>query len=51
MLISHRLAGLEKMDQIIVMDEGKIVETGTFAALMEKQGYFYEMKKLENNLL
>ncbi|WP_077303015.1 thiol reductant ABC exporter subunit CydC [Virgibacillus pantothenticus] len=50
-LISHRLAGLEKMDQIIVMDEGKIVETGTFAALMEKQGYFYEMKKLENNLL
>lgn len=50
-LISHRLTGLEKMDQIIVMDEGKIVETGTFATLMEKQGYFYEMKKLENNLL
>ncbi|NBJ67950.1 MULTISPECIES: thiol reductant ABC exporter subunit CydC [Clostridia] len=50
-LISHRLAGLEKMDQIIVMDEGKIVEAGTFATLMEKQGYFYEMKKLEYNLL
>lgn len=50
-LISHRLAGLEKMDQIIVMDEGKVVEVGTFTELMEKQGYFYEMKELENNLL
>ncbi|SHH64908.1 thiol reductant ABC exporter subunit CydC [Virgibacillus chiguensis] len=50
-LISHRLAGLETMDQIIVMDEGKVVEVGTFTELMEKQGYFYEMKELENNLL
>lgn len=50
-LISHRLTGLEKMDQIIVMDEGKVVEAGTFTDLMEKQGYFYEMKELENNLL
>ena len=50
-LISHRLAGLEQMDQIIVMEQGKIVEAGTFAELMEKQGYFYEMKELENNLL
>jgi ATP-binding cassette, subfamily C, bacterial CydC len=50
-LISHRLAGMEQMDQIIVMEDGKIVETGTFTELMQKQGYFYEMKELESNLL
>lgn len=50
-LISHRLAGMEQMDQIIVMEDGEIVETGTFTELMQKQGYFYEMKELESNLL
>ncbi|MDA6141689.1 cysteine/glutathione ABC transporter ATP-binding protein/permease CydC, partial [Escherichia coli] len=32
--ISHRLAGLERMDQIIVMDEGRVVEVGSFSELM-----------------
>lgn len=50
-LVSHRLAGLEHMDQIIVMEQGTIVEAGTFAELMERQGYFYEMKQLEKHLL
>ncbi|MCA0984966.1 thiol reductant ABC exporter subunit CydC [Halobacillus yeomjeoni] len=49
-LISHRLTGLEKMDQIVVVDEGKIVESGTFEQLMEKQGYFYEMKQIEQSV-
>lgn len=47
LLIGHRLTGLEKMDQIIVMDQGKIVESGSYSELMDKQGYFYEMKKIE----
>lgn len=47
LLIGHRLTGLEKMDQIVVMDEGKIVESGSYSELMEKQGYFYEMKQIE----
>ncbi|MBU9714600.1 thiol reductant ABC exporter subunit CydC [Evansella tamaricis] len=46
-LVSHRLTGLEKMDQIIVMEDGKIVESGTFDKLMEKKGYFYELKEIE----
>ncbi len=49
-LVSHRLTGLEKMDQIIVMEQGKVIETGTFAELIEQQGYFYEMKELERSL-
>lgn len=50
-LVSHRLTGLEKMDQIIVMEQGKIIESGTFSELMEQKGYFYEMKEIESSLL
>lgn len=50
-LICHRLTGLEKMDQIVVMDRGRIVERGSFAELMEQKGYFYEMKNIELQLI
>ncbi|WP_164670767.1 thiol reductant ABC exporter subunit CydC [Virgibacillus doumboii] len=50
-LISHRLTGLEKMDRIIVMDQGTIIESGTFDELMQEKGYFYEMKQIEKELL
>jgi len=49
-LVSHRLTGIEKMDQIIVMEQGSIVEAGTFTELMNKKGYFYEMKQIEQNV-
>jgi len=49
-LISHRLTGMEKMDQIIVMENGKIIEKGTYEELMTKQGYFYSMKQIEKNV-
>lgn len=47
LLISHRLTKLEKMDQIIVMDHGTIVEKGSYNELIAKKGYFYELKKIE----
>ncbi|KAB7704697.1 thiol reductant ABC exporter subunit CydC [Bacillus aerolatus] len=50
-LISHRLTGLEKMDQIIVLEQGAIIESGTYDELMAKKGYFYEMKQIEKNVL
>ncbi|WP_417898283.1 thiol reductant ABC exporter subunit CydC [Bacillus haimaensis] len=49
-LVSHRLTGLEKMDQIIVMEQGRIVEAGSFAELMGRKGYFYEMKQIEKSV-
>ncbi|SDP13424.1 thiol reductant ABC exporter subunit CydC [Halobacillus sp. SY10] len=49
-LISHRLSGLEKMDQIIVMAEGEVAEAGSYDELMQKQGHFYEMKQIEKNI-
>ncbi|REK76799.1 thiol reductant ABC exporter subunit CydC [Paenibacillus paeoniae] len=50
-LICHRLSGLESMDQIIVMDQGTIVEAGTYGELMDKEGFFYEMKQIERQLI
>ncbi|OZU87458.1 thiol reductant ABC exporter subunit CydC [Virgibacillus indicus] len=49
-LVSHRLTGIEKMDQIIVMDQGRVIESGTFTELMQQKGYFYEMKEIEKDL-
>ena len=51
LLISHRLNNLEKMDQIIVMDSGEIVESGTYNELMSSKGYFYHMREIEKNVL
>ncbi|MNP36271.1 Lipid A export ATP-binding/permease protein MsbA [compost metagenome] len=51
LLICHRLTGLEEMDQIVVMDQGKVVETGSYSELMGQKGYFYEMKKIEQQMI
>ena len=42
-IIAHRLSTIRNADQIIVMDNGKIVELGTFEALQSKQGAFQKM--------
>lgn len=39
-VIAHRLATIKKADRIIVMDAGKIVETGTHNELLKKGGYY-----------
>lgn len=40
-IIAHRLATVKKADKIIVMDDGKIVEIGTHAELLEKENGYY----------
>lgn len=50
-LICHRLTGLEEMDRILVMDQGRVIEAGTYSELMEQQGYFYEMKQIELQMI
>lgn len=44
---SHRLSVIENSDEIIVLDEGKIVERGTFEELIDNRGWFYEQYKLQ----
>ena len=38
--IAHRLSTLSKMDKIIVMDQGRIVESGSHQSLLEKDGLY-----------
>jgi subfamily B ATP-binding cassette protein MsbA len=40
-IIAHRLATIKKANKILVMDAGKIVETGTHKELLKKQNGFY----------
>ena len=45
--VAHRLSTLREMDRIVVMDKGRIVETGTHAALLRQKGLyhsFYDMQ-------
>ncbi|SES15803.1 thiol reductant ABC exporter subunit CydC [Salisediminibacterium halotolerans] len=49
--ISHRLVGLEQMDRIIVMEDGAIIEEGTFSELIARKGVFYELKAIEDEVI
>jgi subfamily B ATP-binding cassette protein MsbA len=40
LVIAHRLSTIEKADLILVMDQGRIVERGTHAQLLEMNGYY-----------
>jgi ATP-binding cassette subfamily C protein CydC len=42
LMVTHRLRGLARFDQIIVMDNGQIIEHGSHADLLVKQGRYYQ---------
>ena len=43
LIIAHRLSTIQDADEIIVMDQGSIVESGSHEALLKKQGRYYEL--------
>jgi subfamily B ATP-binding cassette protein MsbA len=46
-VIAHRLSTIENADKIIVMDQGKILEQGTHAELLAKDGAYASLHKLQ----
>lgn len=48
--IAHRLSTLRNADRLIVLEKGEIVETGTHAELMERQGVFYKLVQTQSQV-
>jgi ATP-binding cassette subfamily B protein len=48
-LISHRVAAIKDADQILVVDQGKIVERGTHAELIDLQGVYSDLYRTQIN--
>lgn len=44
-VVAHRLSTVRRADQIVVIDKGKIAETGTHEELINKQGAYYQLVK------
>ena len=44
-VVAHRLSTIRNADRIIVLDEGRVAESGTFDELMQKDGLFASMVK------
>ncbi|GAA8313591.1 hypothetical protein HpBT189_09890 [Helicobacter pylori] len=43
LIITHRMNSVKQADEIIVLDQGKLIEQGNFETLIKKQGLFYEL--------
>jgi len=50
-VVAHRLSTVERADRIVVMDGGQIVEQGTHAELMLKEGHYARLVKAGEELL
>jgi ATP-binding cassette subfamily C protein CydCD len=47
LLITHRLAGLESVDEVVVLDAGRVVQRGSYAELAAVEGPLREMAARE----
>ncbi len=47
LVIAHRLATVQRADRIVVMDQGRIVETGSHAELVRQDGLYAHLSRLQ----
>ncbi len=51
LMLTHRLVAMESMDDILVMDRGKVVERGAHAQLVKRGGLYRRMLQAQNQML
>ncbi|NLG60240.1 MAG: ATP-binding cassette domain-containing protein, partial [Gammaproteobacteria bacterium] len=47
LVIAHRLSTIEHADQVLVLDEGRLVEQGTHAELLERGGLYAHLHQMQ----
>ena len=47
LVIAHRLSTIEQADEIVVVEDGNIVERGTHIALLEQKGVYAQLHKMQ----
>jgi len=45
LVIAHRLKTIERADQIVLIDSGEVVESGTHEELMNQKGSYYKLRE------
>ena len=43
LVIAHRLSTIAKLDRIIVLEDGRVIEDGSHAALLKKKGTYAKL--------
>lgn len=46
-MIAHRLSTIQQANQILVLNQGKIIERGTHASLLEEKGNYHQMYQMQ----
>lgn len=51
LIVTHRLVAMERMDEILVIEDGRICERGTHEQLLAAQKLYYKLFEMQNALL
>jgi subfamily B ATP-binding cassette protein MsbA len=48
-IIAHRLSTIRRADQILVLDEGRVMERGTHAELLNREGLYAQLYRIQGD--